>query len=107
MSPLLLSLYVIPVIALLAWYVRGRMEKERASLKAMEEAIAASMLEPPTLHPNIDITTCIGCRSCVAACPEQHSHTVLGMIKGKARLVGPSNCIGHGACKTACPGRCH
>ena len=25
------------------------------------------------------------------------------MIRGKARLVGPSNCIGHGACKTACP----
>jgi len=28
---------------------------------------------------------------------------VLGMIRGKARLVGPSNCIGHGACETACP----
>ena len=70
---------------------------------AMEEAIALSMLEPPTLHPVIDIKTCIGCRSCVAACPEQYSHTVLGMIKGKARLVGPSSCIGHGACKTACP----
>ncbi len=69
----------------------------------MEEAIAASMLEPPTLHPDIDITKCIGCGSCVAACPEQSSHAVLGMIKGKARLVGPSNCIGHGACKNACP----
>lgn len=69
----------------------------------MEEAIALSMTEPPTLHPVIDINKCIGCRSCVAACPEQQSHTVLGMIKGKARLVGPSNCIGHGACKTACP----
>ena len=103
MSPLLLLLYVIPIVALLAWYVRGRIAKERASIKAMEEAIAASMMEPPTLHPVIDVTTCIGCRSCVAACPEQHSHTVLGMIRGKARLVGPSNCIGHGACKTACP----
>jgi thioredoxin reductase/NAD-dependent dihydropyrimidine dehydrogenase PreA subunit len=95
--------YFIPVLALLAWYLRTRAAKERASLLAMEEAIAASMLEPPSLHPVIDITKCIGCRSCVAACPEQHSHAVLGMIKGKARLVGPSNCIGHGACKTACP----
>ena len=69
----------------------------------MEEALAASMTEPPTLHPSIDLTKCIGCRSCVQACPEQHSHAVLGMIRGKARLVGPSNCIGHGACKVACP----
>jgi len=61
------------------------------------------MLEPPTLHPEIDLRTCIGCKSCVAACPEQDAHTVLGMIGKKARLVGPSNCIGHGACKTACP----
>ena len=61
------------------------------------------MLEPPTLHPEIDLRTCIGCKSCVSACPEQDAHTVLGMIGKKARLVGPSNCIGHGACKTACP----
>ena len=61
------------------------------------------MLEPPTLHPEINPTICIGCASCVAACPEQDAHTVLGMIGKKAWLVGPSDCIGHGACKTACP----
>jgi thioredoxin reductase len=27
----------------------------------------------------------------------------LGLIDGKAVLVGPTDCIGHGACKTACP----
>jgi len=61
------------------------------------------MLEPPTLHPEIDPTICIGCKSCVSACPEQDAHVVLGMIGKKAWLVGPSDCIGHGACKTACP----
>ena len=102
-NPLLASLYALPVIALLAWYLRARSVNERAAIAAMEEAIATSMMEPPTLHPVIDINKCIGCRSCVNACPEQYAHRVLGMIKGKARLVGPSNCIGHGACKAACP----
>ena len=90
-------------MALLAWYLRSRTARERAAFEAMEEAVAASLTEPPTLHPVIDINKCIGCRSCVQACPEQYAHRVLGMIRGKARLVGPSNCIGHGACKAACP----
>jgi thioredoxin reductase (NADPH) len=25
------------------------------------------------------------------------------MIRGKAELIAPSDCIGHGACRTACP----
>jgi thioredoxin reductase len=28
---------------------------------------------------------------------------VLGLVAGKAQLVGPSHCIGHGACREACP----
>jgi thioredoxin reductase/ferredoxin len=102
-NSLLASLYAIPVIVVLIWYLRARAARENAALQAMEEAVATSMLEPPTLHPVIDINKCIGCRSCVNACPEQHAHRVLGMIRGKARLVGPSNCIGHAACKAACP----
>jgi len=30
-------------------------------------------------------------------------HQVLGMIRRKAALVSPTDCIGHGACQAACP----
>ncbi len=96
-------LYLLPVVAIVYWYWRRHARLERTSLEALRAATEAGMLEPPTLHPEIDQRTCIGCKSCVVACPEQDAHTVLGMIGKKARLVGPSDCIGHGACKTACP----
>ncbi len=103
MNKFLLTIYLIPVIGIFAWYLRERLRREGASIRAAEEAIAASMTEPPSLHPVIDPNTCIGCRSCLAACPEQSHHAVLGMIRGKSRLIAPANCIGHGACKLACP----
>jgi thioredoxin reductase len=28
---------------------------------------------------------------------------VLGIVRGRAELINPGDCIGHGACKTACP----
>jgi thioredoxin reductase (NADPH) len=72
-------------------------------LHAFEETVAAGMTEPASLHPLIDASKCLGCGACVKACPETSHHDVLGLINGKAVLVGPTDCIGHGACKTACP----
>jgi len=95
--------YLIPILVIVIWYLRRHGRMERQSMEALRIATEAGLLEPPTLHPDIDANTCIGCGSCVAACPEQDAHAVLGMIGNKAWLVGPTNCIGHGACKSACP----
>src|ERR1700732_3040978 len=92
--------YALPGLVLLVWHVLRRRRLERQSLKALESTGAA---ETPSLHPVIDPGTCIGCSSCIKACPEQAHHTVMGIVDGRAVLVSPGDCIGHGACKTACP----
>ncbi|TLZ00302.1 MAG: 4Fe-4S dicluster domain-containing protein [Gammaproteobacteria bacterium] len=93
------SLYVGVCLAVLVWHVRRRRRLEHQSAKAQEKTGAA---EPASLHPVIS-DHCIGCSSCIKACPEQAHHTVLGLLRGRAHLVSPGDCIGHGACKTACP----
>jgi thioredoxin reductase/NAD-dependent dihydropyrimidine dehydrogenase PreA subunit len=93
-------IYAGPLLIALVWYLRRRARNEQHAARAVSANAGA---EPASLHPVIDPVKCIGCGSCVKACPEQPQHTVLGLIHGKAQLIGPSECIGHGACRAACP----
>ena len=95
--------YLIPLTVIVSTFAWRRVRLHARSLEAQREAIAAGLTEPASLHPVIDPLRCIGCGSCVKACPEQPDHHVLGLIDGKAQLVSPSECIGHGACRAACP----
>ncbi|MDG2277116.1 MAG: NAD(P)-binding domain-containing protein [Pseudomonadales bacterium] len=98
-----LSYYAIPILLVYAFYLKNIQQRESNNRAVFEEAIETGMTSPPSLHPVINQDVCIGCEACVHACPEFPAHTVLGLIDGKANLVGPTDCIGHGACKTACP----
>ncbi len=98
-DPLLL-IYALPLLLMwLGWayYARRRHRRDHAVL---EDNRQAGLLEPQSLHPVIDPALCLGCGSCVRACPEK---TVLGLIDGKARMIEPTLCIGHGACQNSCP----
>jgi thioredoxin reductase/NAD-dependent dihydropyrimidine dehydrogenase PreA subunit len=95
--------YVLPLLLLLAWLARRRRRLERQSVETHASARAAGLVEPASLHPVVDPARCIGCGSCVKACPEQPEHHVLGLIGGRAQLVSPTDCIGHGACRASCP----
>src|ERR1017187_10220805 len=98
-----LTIYAVLMGAISAIYFwRQRRTHERHN-RILQDTIAAGMTEPASLHPLIDASKCLGCGACVKACPETSHHDVLGLINGKAVLIGPTDCIGHGACKTACP----
>jgi thioredoxin reductase/ferredoxin len=94
---------MLPLAAIVAVYLLRQRRTHVRDFSTLEESISAGMTEPASLHPLIDASKCLGCGACVKACPETPHHDVLGLINGKAVLIGPTNCIGHGACKTACP----
>lgn len=95
--------YLIPIFIVWTIYVLHGRRKSKKNLELKTEEFEAGLTEPASLHPVIDLGKCMGCGTCVKACPEQVNHPVLGLIDNKAELIAPTNCIGHGACKTACP----
>ncbi|NCF38270.1 MAG: NAD(P)-binding domain-containing protein [Gammaproteobacteria bacterium] len=94
---------LVPVMLLLAVFVHRYHWQQRISAQTLQQARESGLAEPASLHPLIDRNKCIGCKSCVYACPQQLGHNVLGLFHGKAELLEAANCIGHGACKKVCP----
>ncbi len=93
----LVAIFVVVVVYI---YIR----KMRRETKDAEEKIAFAQehgfYEPVTLHPVVDVNSCIKSGACVKACPEKD---ILGIRHGKATVINASRCIGHGACVRACP----
>lgn len=100
-TPLLALLtYAAPLVLFAGFFIwRGR-RAERRTRAELEAARVAGLDAPASVHPYINPTRCLGCESCIVACPED---AVLGAIGGKAVLVTAANCVGHGACRDACP----
>lgn len=82
------------------FYLRKLKKNTRETEKKVAIAKEEGLFEPVSLHPYIDLNTCIGSAACVSECPEKD---IIGIANGKATLINSSNCVGHGACFHACP----
>lgn len=99
-DPMLFLVYLAPLALVYGLYLLNRHLKSKKASAVYAAAAEAGLTEPPSLHPSVNPTACLGCGACVSACPEGD---IIGLIKGKAVLVEPTHCIGHGACAKACP----
>src|SRR5450756_1565328 len=102
MSAWIWFVYLVPLLLVWGWQAGRRRHVAATSRKAHLEAQRAGLTEPVSLHPVINAGLCVGCSECLKACPEKENN-VLGLIDGKAELISPGDCIGHGACRTSCP----
>lgn len=82
------------------FYVRKQKINSRIVEEKIKVAKEEGLHEPVSLHPVVDVNSCIQTGACIAACPE---HDILGIHNGKATTINASHCVGHGACFHACP----
>jgi thioredoxin reductase (NADPH) len=94
------GLVIILCLAVIAIYLRKQKRKSREVEIKIEKAKKEGLYEPVSLHPVVDVNSCIKTGACILACPEKD---ILGILNGKATTINASRCIGHGACFHACP----
>jgi thioredoxin reductase/ferredoxin len=88
---------VVAGVTIYAWRFRARRHHDVRRLVQTREM---GMDRASGQYPLVDANACIGCATCVAACPEGD---VLGIVMGKAVVINGARCIGHGQCAVACP----
>ncbi len=79
---------------------RIELRRMSTSLANLAEAKVKGSHRARLQYPNIDLSRCIGCGTCVKACPEDG---VLDLIHGQAVVIHGGRCVGHGLCAAACP----
>jgi len=82
------------------WARRGELREMASTFDNLADAKRRGSDRARLQYPNIDLSRCMGCGSCVRACPEDG---VLELAHGQALVVHGARCVGHGACAAECP----
>jgi thioredoxin reductase (NADPH) len=91
---------IVIFLAIFIPYYRQFRKKQKEHLERKKEYDNLGAGRPRSQHPQIDMSACIGCGSCVEVCPEGD---VLGVVFGKATIINGEHCVGHGFCEDVCP----
>ncbi len=94
-----LSVAVVFAVIFFPYYLKFR-KKQKADIERKKEAESIGIGRPRSQYPLVNNADCIGCGSCVEACPEGD---VLGVVFGKAAVINGDRCVGHGYCEQVCP----
>jgi len=94
------SVVAVLFVSIVYFYLRKQSKNSKIVEEKIERAKAEGLHEPVSLHPVVDVNSCIKTGACISACPEKD---ILGIYNGKATIINASRCIGHGACFHACP----
>jgi thioredoxin reductase (NADPH) len=100
LDSLVWTLSIAVASAIVLPYVVSFRRRRHADRERKEEAVRLGVDRPAAQFPFVDPTRCIGCGTCVEACPEGD---VLGVVGGTATVVNGLRCVGHGRCEIACP----
>ncbi len=98
----LITYLVVAIFLIVVVIIYLRKQKRESKIVDAKIAIAKEegLYEPVSLHPVINVNSCIKSGACITACPEKD---IIGIRNGKATIINASHCIGHGACFNACP----
>lgn len=88
------------LVGVLYIYLRKLSKESKVVEEKIRVAKEEGLHEPVSLHPVVNVNSCIKSGACILACPE---HDILGIRNGKATVINASRCVGHGACFHACP----
>ncbi len=79
---------------------RRELVGDRAVTAGLREAREQGTQRARLQYPHVDLARCLGCGTCVAACPEEG---VLALSHGQAVVVHGARCVGHSRCAEECP----
>jgi thioredoxin reductase/Pyruvate/2-oxoacid:ferredoxin oxidoreductase delta subunit len=98
---LLIGLILALAIALAAaWSRRAELERMQELVRVSVETASSTRGAGLLQQPLVDLSRCLGCGTCVRACPEGD---VLALVHGQALVVNGARCVGHAACERECP----